>query len=209
MKKKIVTERKAHLVNAAYFTIGETGLNAITLSDIAKKAGLSTGLVSHYFGDKQGILHATMRKILCDLQQAVRAARHQAPPDAISQLKAIVRGNFDVSQTNQNAMRTWLDFWAASMRYPNLQRLQRINDRRLYSNLYWQFFRLLRGDEAQRAALGLAALIDGLWLRGSLRQEDFNVAQAINLANHYIDQQLCFGQKEPCVPVVDDNNLDQ
>ena len=48
------------------------------------------------------------------------------------QLRAIVDGNFDDSQINGTAMRVWLTFWAASIHQPELARLQRANDQRLF-----------------------------------------------------------------------------
>ena len=69
-------------------------------SQVAKEAGLSTGIVSHYFGDKEGLLSATMRKILRDLRDAVAECRTQAASDSQSQLCAIIQGNFHPSQTN-------------------------------------------------------------------------------------------------------------
>jgi TetR/AcrR family transcriptional repressor of bet genes len=87
-------------------------------------------------------------------------------------------------------MKTWLAFWASSMHQPSLRRLQRINDLRLYSNLCWQFRRELDVRSARSAARGLAALIDGLWLRGALSGEAFDTEQARQLAYEFLDQQL-------------------
>jgi TetR/AcrR family transcriptional repressor of bet genes len=47
-------ERREEIINAAYAVIYEVGLSNTTIAQIAKKAQLSTGIVSHYFGDKQG-----------------------------------------------------------------------------------------------------------------------------------------------------------
>ena len=87
-------------------------------------------------------------------------------------------------------MKTWLAFWATSMHQPNLRRLQRINDLRLYSNLCWQFRRLLPHEQARASARGLAAIIDGLWLRGALSGDTFNTQQALQIAYDYLDLQL-------------------
>ena len=105
-------------------------------------------------------------------------------------LQVIVEGNFDASQVNGPAMKTWLAFWAASMHQPSLHRLQRINDHRLYSNLCCQFRRVLPLIQARSAARGLAALIDGLWLRGALSGDAFDTDQAQQIAYEYMDQQL-------------------
>src|SRR5690606_28642581 len=100
------------------------------------------------------------------------------------------------SQVNGPAMKTWLAFWASSMHHPVLRRLQRVNDRRLYSNLCCEFRRVLAPAEARSAALGLAALIDGLWLRSALSGESFQTEQALQVAYEYLDLQLAKAQPE-------------
>ncbi|MEC9482106.1 MAG: TetR family transcriptional regulator C-terminal domain-containing protein, partial [Halomonas sp.] len=65
-----------------------------------------------------------------------------------------------------------------------------VNDRRLYSNLCYQFRRCMPRREARDAARGLAALIDGLWLRGALAPEGLDVEGARRLAYDYLDEQL-------------------
>ena len=82
------------------------------------------------------------------------------------------------------------------MHQPSLHRLQRINDHRLYSNLCFQFRRVLPQDEARSAARGLAALIDGLWLRGALSGDAFDTDQAIRIAYEYLELQLA---KQQCL----------
>ncbi|WP_368906352.1 transcriptional regulator BetI [Serratia marcescens] len=189
-RRDILEQRKEQLINAAFETISVVGLAGVTLSQVAKEAGLSTGIVSHYFGDKEGLLSATMRKILRDLRDAVAECRAQAASDSQSQLCAIIQGNFHPSQTNAISMRAWLDFWAASMHQPVLRRLQRANDRRLYSNICSQFRRELPLQQARDAARGLAAMIDGLWLRGSLAGDDTDLQQDYRIACDYVIQRL-------------------
>ena len=45
-------------------------------------------------------------------------------------------------------------------------------------------------DEARNAARGMAALIDGLWLRGALSGDAFDTEQAQQIAFEYMDLQL-------------------
>lgn len=93
-------------------------------------------------------------------------------------------------------MRVWLDFWSASMHVPDLSRLQKINDQRLYSNLKFYFLKLMDEQQASVAARGLAALIDGLWLRGSLsRHNEFDSNLARSIAYDYVQTQLQFANK--------------
>lgn len=55
-KRRVKPEhvRREEIINAAFDVIYEVGLSNMTIAQIAKKASeLSTGIVSHYFGDKQ------------------------------------------------------------------------------------------------------------------------------------------------------------
>ncbi|CAG9271606.1 MULTISPECIES: transcriptional regulator BetI [Paraburkholderia] len=179
--------RRAQLIDATLLTIDQSGLSGTTLASVAQRANISTGIVSHYFGDKDGLLEATMRHILRDLWAATTRRRIAAKPQARARLRAIVAANFDVSQVSGPVMKTWLAFWSESMHEPALRRLQRVNTRRLYSNLCAEFARELPRTAARRAASGLAAMIDGLWLRGALSGDPFDTKAALRLANDYID----------------------
>lgn len=182
--------RRAQLIDATLLTIDEAGLAGTTLASVAQRANISTGIVSHYFGDKDGLLEATMRHILRDLWAATRRRRIAAKPQARARLRAVVAANFDVSQVSGPVMKTWLAFWSQSMHEPALRRLQHVNTRRLYSNLCAEFAKALPRGAARRAASGLAAMIDGLWLRGALSGDPFDTRAALRLAHDYIDMLL-------------------
>jgi TetR/AcrR family transcriptional repressor of bet genes len=183
--------RRAQLIEATLQTIDQAGLAGTTLALVAQRANISTGIVSHYFGDKDGLLEATMRHILRDLWAATARRRKTAKPEPRARLRAIVAANFDVSQVSGPVMKTWLAFWSQSMHEPSLMRLQRVNTRRLHSNLCAEFGRAMPANAARRAASGLAAMIDGLWLRGALggahAEAPFDTRSAVKLANDYID----------------------
>lgn len=180
--------RREQIIQAAFQVISSLGLTNTTMAKIAQQAGLSTGIVSHYFGDKQGLITACMREMLAELQRKTTQYKANCPTDATTQIHAIIDSNFDTSQTTAKAMRLWLEFWTASMHMPELQRLQRINSHRSYSNLKHHIQQLVEPTNVDTVTRGLAALIDGLWLRASLmsHQEKFDVAQARHIAYHYL-----------------------
>nr|WP_299240906.1 transcriptional regulator BetI [uncultured Halomonas sp.] len=182
--------RRHQLVQATLQAIDEAGLANATIARIANRANVSTGIISHYFGGKEGLLDATMRQVLDELGKGIAQRRARAEDSPRAQIRAIIDGNFDEHQVSQSVMKTWLAFWASSMHRSNLQRLQQVNDRRLYSNLCFQFRRCLPRQEAQNAARGLAALIDGLWLRGALASKTLDVERARRIAYDYLDGQL-------------------
>lgn len=183
--------RRSQLIAATLEAVDQVGMSDASIAYIARIAGVSNGIISHYFQDKNGLLDATMRHLMLALSDAVRARRKVLKDDSPrAHLRAIIAGNFDHTQVSGPAMKTWLAFWATSMHQPSLRRLQRINDHRLYSNLCGQFHRVLPQPQARAAARGLAALIDGLWLRGALSGEAFDTQQALQIAYDYLDVQL-------------------
>ncbi|MDX7990140.1 transcriptional regulator BetI [Xenorhabdus littoralis] len=183
--------RKQQLIDATLSVVNEVGMQDASIAQIARKAGVSNGIISHYFKDKNGLLEATMRYLLQQLGMAVarrlRLLDHATPSQ---RLKAIVEGNFDPSQISSAAMKTWLAFWASSIHQPNLYRLQQVNERRLYSNICVEFRRILPKTEARLAAQGLAALIDGIWLRSALSSNPFDIESAFKITIDYIEQKL-------------------
>ena len=183
--------RRQQLIKATMSAIDDVGLADATVMRIARHAGVSAGIISHYFGGKDGLLEATMRQILSDLGEAVAARRRElsntSPRDHIG---AIIDGNFDRSQVTGPVAKTWLAFWASSIHEPELARLQQVNDRRLYANLCYHFRRVMPRDEARACARALAALIDGLWLRGALTHQGLDGDEARRLARDYLDRLL-------------------
>lgn len=107
--------RQRQLIDATLAAINEVGMHDATVAQIARRAGVSTGIISHYFKDKNGLLEATMRDITGQLRQAVLSRLH-ALPDAgpRERLRAIVAGNFDESQISSAAMKAWLAFGPAA-----------------------------------------------------------------------------------------------
>ena len=62
--------RRRQLIEATIDAIAELGFAATTIAEIARRADVSTGLVSFYFGDKDGLLEATLRHLARELSRA-------------------------------------------------------------------------------------------------------------------------------------------
>ncbi|SPX56306.1 transcriptional regulator BetI [Klebsiella pneumoniae] len=84
--------RRRQLIDATLDAINEVGMHDATIAQIARRAGVSTGIISHYFKDKNGLLEATMRDITSQLRDAVlnrlHALRTAAPASVCRRLSA-------------------------------------------------------------------------------------------------------------------------
>ena len=61
--------RRQQLIDATIESVAMRGLQATTINSISKNAGLSSGIISHYFGGKQGLIEATVRYLLSNLKK--------------------------------------------------------------------------------------------------------------------------------------------
>lgn len=181
--------RRKALVEAALRTIGSQGSLDVTMSEIAREAGVSAALAHHYFGSKQQLLIATIRTLLRQLRaDAVSAlARAATPRERVS---AVIRVSFDADQFAPDVVAAWLAFYSEAQRSEEVRHLLVLYARRLQSNLLSGLTPLCGRAEAQRIAEGAAALIDGLYIRRSLRTATLSIDTSVTLVEDYVSGQL-------------------
>jgi TetR/AcrR family transcriptional repressor of bet genes len=181
--------RRRALIDAAILTIGERGTLDVTMSEIAGRAGVSSALAHHYFGAKDGLLQATMRHILSELNADVRKALATSRT-ARERVSAVIAVNFSATQFQPEIIAAWLAFYVEAQKSQPLRRLLRVYARRLHSNLKSGLTGLMPPSEAERAAEAIAALIDGLYIRRALKDGTPNAASAIALVEDYLETKL-------------------
>lgn len=186
--------RKKALIDAAILTIGERGTLDVTMAEIAGRAGVSSALAHHYFGAKDGLLQATMRHILSELNADVRRALATSRT-ARERVSAVIAVNFSETQFQPEIIAAWLAFYVEAQKSEPLRRLLRVYARRLHSNLMSGLIGLMPPSEAERAAEAIAALIDGLYIRRALKEGMPNAASAIALVEDYLETKLLQHEK--------------
>ncbi|MCX2724074.1 transcriptional regulator BetI [Roseibium salinum] len=182
-------ERRRSLIHATVDAIHEHGYSDVTMAQIAKRAGVSGGLVHHYFGSKDQLLAATMRHLLTELGRAISdgLSRAQTPRERIS---AIIEGNFAVDQFQPAVIAAWLAFYVQSRTTQNNKRLLRVYASRLASNLTFNLRAFMSQAEARRVAEGTASMIDGVWIRQALSGAKTDRSAAIGMVEDYVETQI-------------------
>lgn len=154
--------RRDALIKAAIVEIGQAGSLDVTVSRIAKRAGMSAALAHHYFGSKEAMFLAAMRHVLSVYGAEIRGALVACDTHR-DRLRALVRVSFTGSNFRREVVSAWLNFYVLAQRQDNAARLLRIYQARLRSNLR-HALRPLVGSRARDLADGAAAMIDGAYL---------------------------------------------
>src|SRR6202142_408114 len=182
--------RRRQLVEVTIDSLAELGYVGTTLAQIAIRAGVSTGLVAHYFGDKDGLLDAAFRSLATRVGNQVRARLRQVGTPR-GRIQAVIDANLAPEEFEQRTGTAWLAFWGQVLHVESLKRVQSVYQRRMLSNLRSSLKKLVPADEAQRLAAMIAAMIDGVWLRAALsgwREADSESARALLTA--FVDGRL-------------------
>ncbi|MEM1432143.1 MAG: transcriptional regulator BetI [Pseudomonadota bacterium] len=175
--------RKAALVKAAIAEVAGAGSLEVTMAQVARSAGVSAPLAHHYFGGKSALFEAAMRTILRDYAQVVRAELRTARTPR-QRVEAVLRGSLNEAHFTPEVIAAWLVFYVQAQRTPSFRRLLRVYHRRLRSNLL-AGLRPLMGAEADAAADGLAAMIDGQYLHTALADRPRSGAEAARAVQTY------------------------
>ena len=161
--------------------LAELGFVGSTLAQIAGRAGVSPGLIAHYFDDKDGLLEAAFRHLSRRVQSNVRAKLRLARTPR-ARVQAVIDANLAPEEFNQRTGNAWLAFWGQLLHVERLRRVQTAYQRRMLSNLRHALRRLVAAEEATALAAMIAAMIDGVWLRAALsgwREADSEGARAL------------------------------
>jgi len=179
-KRSIKEMRRDELMDAAIEVIGEVGLANATVATIAARAGMSTGLVNHYFESKQELLALTLRS----LSNLFRRDILDVLPDnatPIERLKAIVDGSFSPLHFHGAKRRAWMQFMMDSQSDPGMRHIMRVTGARFVSNIRYAVKELVPKPEIDDVADGIAAIIDGFFwqIAADYDEEDFKRARRI------------------------------
>ena len=173
--------RRRQLVEATIDTMAAEGFAATTLALIGQKAGVSPGLIAHYFDDKDGLLEATLRSLAARLARGL-SIRLRAARTPRERVQAVIETTLAPEEFDARTSSVWLAFWGQVIHSVRLKRVQKVYQGRLLSNLRHGLKQIVAAGEADRLALAVAAMIDGLWLRAALsspHETDSGAARAM------------------------------
>src|SRR5919106_2012851 len=86
-KQSFIAEaRRAQIVDAAIKTLDEIGYVQASLAQIAKRAGISTALISYHFSDKDDLMNHVLVNLLEKSTSYVleRVRQHATPPERLN-----------------------------------------------------------------------------------------------------------------------------
>ena len=190
--------RREALIAACGRCLARHGAQGTSVRAICVEAGVSPGLLRHYFDGIDALIAATYIATGARVASALNMAVEAAGGDPHARLIAFVNANFRPPIADADLLATWLAFWS-------LARSDRIIGK-IHDDIYAGNRRdieqlitpcLAAPANARLAAVGLTALIDGLWLEVSLGNAPFTADEAEALAERWVAALMGSGGEQP------------
>jgi AcrR family transcriptional regulator len=185
-------ERRAAIVEAAGRLIARHGLEAATVRGIAAEAGWSSGVIDHYFADKDDLLlqalAASHQRIGGRFPRVTRGLR------GLAAVRALLADNLPVDATRRDETRLEVQFWARSLGDAALLDVQRAETAGFRRGLRRHLGEavedgeLAAGLDPEDTLERLLALMDGISVRAVIDPARLPAARQLALLDGELDR---------------------
>jgi TetR/AcrR family transcriptional regulator, transcriptional repressor of bet genes len=190
---EVKESRRTQLIEATIDSLARHGFAEFTLSQVAKAARLSQGIVNFYFRSKEALLIETLKYMAAEYESFWTAALRKAGPRPADKLAAIIAADFDPVMASRKKVTVWYAFWGEARWRPEYLKICQS-----LSESYFAETRALcqeivavggyKDIDPDWVARGLNAMIDGLWLSILLDTKACDRKEALRVCRAYLAQ---------------------
>lgn len=201
--KKGADVRRQELIDATFRCLVELGVADTSVRTIAAEAGLSLGMVRHYFNSKDELLAATYRNMSDKLREQTQALLEATPDDPLSQLEAYINAGLQPPLLDRHYVRIRFLFFELTHTNPTVKQV--------HDEIYERFEAKLRalvkavadmnGSDADCVMMSRVILtfLKGVWAEWTLSNDDFEPRQLVTQMMPYWLAQLGHQPAPPAV----------
>lgn len=189
--------RREALVEATLRCLKKYGHEGVSIRRISTEAGVSIGLINHHFPNKSGLIAETYESLARSLRESAHEQSSGKDATPRERLTGFFQASFAPTLVDPELFNVWIVFWSM---VAHSDEIRAVHDR-TYDDYRGVLESLLNelaraGDapkfKLKQAAIGLSALMDGLWVELSLSPSTVKPADAIALCEDWVSA-LCAG----------------
>lgn len=188
--------RRDDLITATLDCVAEFGIAGATVRQIAARAGVTGGLIRHYFDSKDQMLQAAYRQLMTQMCAPSHAIARENG-DAADCLRRFILANLTPPIADARTISLWAAFIGHIPIDPDLARIHREHYLAFLTSLdmlivrcFQDLGRPIAEKQSRRLAVAINGLIDGLWLEGSLIDDMFDTGEITGMALQSIELML-------------------
>ena len=189
--KRPYGKAKLKLVEATLDSLMEEGFEGCSVRKICERADVSTGLINYHFGSMQGLVAAAYRHMALKMLNLAIQKSEAAHNDPRGQLTMFLKETFSKRVMDKRNLRACIVFWGMIYTSPLVKDVHDETNTAFWKYLDGIFTELEKSGtikpSSRMAAIGLTAIIDGLWLEWGLQSSSFSRKNALELCEQWID----------------------
>ena len=176
--------RRSALIAATQELVAEGGPEAATVRAIAERAGVTPGLIRHYFQSKDELNRAAYRSLMDGMTAKGSDAIEGVGAAPEERLVAFIAASLRPPVLDAGAVVLWAGYMHKVRSDPELMAVHEaayLAYRDTLQKLIELVPRETRPGQTRREAIACNALIDGLWVEGSLLSATFAPGEVISI----------------------------
>jgi TetR/AcrR family transcriptional repressor of bet genes len=177
--------RRQALVAAAETVLAREGVGGTSVRAICAEAGVSPGLLRHYFEGVDELIAAAYEAVSHRIDAALDAALEAAGSAPRARLLAYLAASFAAPVLDPRLLAAWIGFWSLVKTKPRMAAIHAAS----YAQFRARLETLLNAAGAQdtrAAAIALTATVDGLWLELCLDPRTFSPEEARSIVERTV-----------------------
>lgn len=158
--EEIRQQTRNQIIDVAFKLFANEGYAKTSIAAVAKKAGISKGLIYHYFDSKQDILEAIFDQLI-ELGEAVTNFPKEFTP--VDKIRQTLERTFEFIETESNTGRLMVSLALQPEAFSSLKaKLDKVQEQQLdlYKEIMWD----LGYEQPKLEAYQLGAIMDGILL---------------------------------------------
>jgi AcrR family transcriptional regulator len=192
--RSIEETRRELIVDSALRLILKNGYDRTTLDHVAVQAGVSKGLISYYFPNKDALFLAVLDKIHQRLRQDLEAC-YRADMNARERLRLNLTNLFGSEKRARQYYTVLLDFLARVPREKSIQAGAEAIYQTVLQYVEWTITDGVRSGEFRSVdtrdeASMIVAMMEGLILQWLFNRESHSLEEAYALCDRFVDEHL-------------------
>jgi TetR/AcrR family transcriptional regulator, transcriptional repressor of bet genes len=183
--------RREELIAATLTCLRKFGHEGVSVRRISAAAGVTMGLITHHFRGIDTLVAAAYESLAMELLGSSRTVALRDEQDPLRCLHGYFAASFAPEAIDPALFRVWLVFWSL---VPHSKAMRAVRDRtyaetRRTLESFLSRLKQMPGVppfKVAAAAVGIAALMDGLWLELSLDPASLQAAEAVSLCDDWV-----------------------
>jgi len=181
-------KRRQDLIQATMDCVCDLGLQAATVRNVAARAGVSSGLIRHYFSTKDHMIQAAYRATMSGMTASAKASVKDISGDPFLRLQLFVSANLGPPVVDVRTLTLWASFISlihvdeemAKIHHEGYLEFRKVLED-LVSDLFAETGKPCSRRDCIHYAIKINAIIDGLWLEGCLAEDMFESGELMEI----------------------------